>query len=329
MKAFEYASPVDVNQVSVLLERGKGAILAGGTDLLALIKGAVVEPKRLVNIKSIEGLEGVASSKGGLRIGALARLQDLADNAIIRTSYPALAEALDEAASPQIRNMATIGGNLLQRPRCWYFRSGFGLLALDSTGESLVLKGDNRYHAILGNDGPAYFVSPSTIAPALIAYDAKVTILGNNGKRRITPLQDLYRIPKQREDVEHALTPGEVLTEINIPPAAANTKAAVYEVRQKHAFDWPLATAAVVLRMNGNTVQSARVAMGHVAPIPWISTEAEAVLAGKPLNEQTIFAAASAAVQKAKSLGQNGHKIQCARTAVKRAIMKAAGLPVA
>src|SRR5207248_8203595 len=149
-----------------------------GTDLLALMKDDIVHPKRLVNIKEIRELQGVNSSSVGLRIGALTTLADLADNVNIVKDYPALADALNEAASPQIRNMATLGGNLCQRPRCWYFRNGFGLLPKDESGKSLVLQGDNRYHAILGNDGPAYFVSPSSIAPALIALGARLRIFG-------------------------------------------------------------------------------------------------------------------------------------------------------
>jgi xanthine dehydrogenase YagS FAD-binding subunit len=320
-----------VNQVSQLMgsDLDRAAILAGGTDLVALMKGEIVQPKRLVNIKAIKGLDGISATKGALRIGALARMQDIADNAMVRKLRPALAEAMDDAASPQIRNMATLGGNLLQRPRCWYFRGGFGLLALDKNGESLVLKGNNQYHAVLGNDGPAYFVSPSTIAPVLIAYGAKAAILTTSGKLRVIQLQGLYRIPTDSIESEHALAPGEVLTDIDLPPLPLNTKAATYEVRQKNAFDWPLATAAVAVRMNGNVVQSARVVLGHVAPIPWISKEAEAALTGKPLNEQTAEDAGAAAVRNAKSVGQNGHKIQCAKVAVKRALMKAAGLPVA
>lgn len=334
MKPFEYASPTDLNQVAPLLGNGQeAAILAGGTDLLALMKDDIVTPKRLVNIKGIPTLRGVsfggASLKPGtLRIGALTPLQDIADNVGVQKSHPALSQAVDDVASPQIRNMATMGGNLLQRPRCWYFRSGFGLLALDKNGDSLVPKGDNRYHAILGSDGPAYFVSPSTVAPVLISYDAIAGILNADGKSRIVKLEDLYRIPTKEGEREHAIGSGELLVDIIVPPAPG-TKAAVYEVRQKHAFDWPLATAAVVLSMRGDTVGQARVVMGHVAPIPWISKEAEAALVGKPVNEQTAEAAGAAAVQNAKSLGHNSHKIQCARVAVKRAIMKAAGLPVA
>src|SRR5207245_11451580 len=156
-----------------------------GTDLLALMKDDVVSPKRLVNIKNIKDLRGISSSAQGLRVGALTTLGDLADEARIKKNYPALAEAAIEAASPQIRNMATLAGNLCQRPRCWYFRNGFGLLPKDETGKELVTDGDNRYHAILSNEGPAKFVSPSTIAPVIIAYGAKVRLEGHNGKREL------------------------------------------------------------------------------------------------------------------------------------------------
>lgn len=334
---FEYASPTEVEQVATLLgpNYANTAILAGGTDLLALMKDDVVTPKRLVNIKQIRSMTGILAAQlaapraqslsvPNLVIRGLTRLQDVADNAAVRKAYPALADALDEAASPQIRNMATIGGNLLQRPRCWYFRSGYGLLALDKDGKSLVLKGDNRYHAILGNEGPAYFVSPSTIAPVLIAYGAQAGILGVNAKMRTIPVEELYRIPRQESEREHTIAPGELLTEVVIPGAHPGTKAATYEVRQRHAFDWPLATAAVVLQMEGDKVQSARVVLGHVAPVPWISKEAEQALVGKPINEDTATAAGAAAVRNAKGLGGNNFKIQYARVAVKRALLKAA-----
>src|SRR5207302_3077034 len=165
----------------------------------------------------------------------------------IKKNYPALAEAAIEAASPQIRNMATLAGNLCQRPRCWYFRNGFGLLPKDETGKELVTDGDNRYHAILGNEGPAKFVSPSTIAPVLIAYAAKIRLEGPKGKREL-PLEKFYVVPKTETEREHDLQPNEIVTEVVVPPAT-NTKAAHYEIRQKEAFDWPLAVAAVALRM--------------------------------------------------------------------------------
>jgi xanthine dehydrogenase YagS FAD-binding subunit len=211
-----------------------------------------------------------------------------------------LAEACAEAASPQIRNMATIGGNVCQRPRCWYFRNGMGLLAMRD-GKSMVLQGDNRYHAVLGNDGPAYFVSPSTVVPVLIAYGAKVRIHGPSGPREV-PLEKFFLIPKNEKEREHDLRPNELVTEIIVPPAPAEARSSNYEVRQKEAFDWPLATASVLLQMSGNTVKAARVVLGNVAPVPWPSPEAEQALVGKQV------------------------KITVAKAAVKRAVLKAAGI---
>ena len=324
MRAFEYASPTTTKQALSLLGTSSGAaVLAGGTDLLSLMKDDVVHPKRLVNIKEIKELYGVNASSQGLRIGALTTLADLADNTTVVKDYPALADALNEAASPQIRNMATLGGNLCQRPRCWYFRNGLGLLPKDQAGKELVTSGENRYHAILGNDGPAKFVSPSSIAPALIAYGAKVTLVGSGGKREVS-LEKFFIAPKTEDEREHDLKPDEIVTQILLPPATG-VKAAHYEVRQKDAFDWPLATAAVVLRMNGSNVQSARVVMGYVAPTPWVSEGAAQALAGKSISEETAKAAADAAVQGAKPLSQNAYKVQLARVAVKRAILKAGG----
>ena len=324
MRAFEYASPSSTKQaLSLLGAASGGAVLAGGTDLLALMKDDVVHPKRLVNIKEIRELHGVNSSSVGLRIGALTTLADLADNVNIVKDYPALADALNEAASPQIRNMATLGGNLCQRPRCWYFRNGLGLLPKDNSGKDLVATGENRYHAILGNDGPAKFVSPSSVAPALIAYGAKVGLVGTNGKREL-PLEKFFVIPKSENEREHDLKPDEIVTEIVLPPASG-LKPAHYEIRQKDTFDWPLATAAVVFQMSGSTVQSARVVMGYVAPMPWLSEEAAQVITGKSISEETAKAAADAAVQAAKPLSQNAYKVQLARVAVKRAILKAGG----
>lgn len=325
MQPFEYVSPTSKAQAISLLATawGKTEILAGGTDLLALMKDDIVTPKRLVNIKDIKDLQGVSRDAQGLRIGALTRLSDLAESADIAKNYPAFAEALVEAASPQIRNMATLGGNLCQRARCWYFRSGLGLLPKDENGKDLVAEGENRYHAILGNDGPAKFVSPSTIVPILIAYGAKIRLEGAKGKRDLT-LEKFYIIPKTETEREHDLRPDEIATEIVIPPAAG-VKAAHYEVRQKEAFDWPLAVSAVTLKMNGATVQSARIVMGYVAPMPWPSPEAEQALVGQEVNETTAQKAADAAVKNARPLSHNAYKVQLARVAVKRAILKAGG----
>src|SRR5256884_4020076 len=285
MRPFEYVSPTTKAQAVSLLGASWGGteILAGGTDLLALMKDDIVSPKRLVNIKNIRDLRGISSSPQGLRMGALTTLADLADDAGIKKNYPALAEAAIEAASPQIRNMATLAGNLCQRPRCWYFRNGFGLLPKNESGKDLVAEGDNRYHAILGNDGPAKFISPSTIVPALIAYGATIRLVGPNGRREL-PLQKFFVDPRTENDREHDLRSNEIVTDVVIPHAGT-LKAAHYEIRQKEAFDWPLAVAAVGLKMNGSAVQSARVILGSVAPIPWRSPEAEQVLAGKTVSE--------------------------------------------
>ncbi len=326
MRAFEFASPKTKDQVPALLGTrwGETEVLAGGTDLLSLMKDEVSAPGRLVNIKGIADLHGVGNSGGGLRIGSLMTLAEIANHSEVKSKYPDLAHAAGDAASPQIRNMATLGGNLCQRPRCWYFRTGHGLLAKGKDGKSLALAGDNRYHAILGNQGPAYFVSPSTVAPVLIAYQAKVRLHGPQGAREVS-LEKFFVIPQSEDEREHDLKPNEIVTDILIPPAA-HTHAAHYEVRQKEAFDWPYATAAVALNMNGKTVESARVVLGHVAPVPWLSEEAAQSITGKSITPETADRAGLAAVDKAKSLGHNTQKIQLARVAVKRAILKAGGV---
>jgi xanthine dehydrogenase YagS FAD-binding subunit len=326
MRPFEYASPATSKQVPDLLGRnwGEVEVLAGGTDLLSLMKDDITTPKRLVNIKQIAGLHAISNESGALHVGTLVTLEQIGAARPIKQHYPTLAAAAGDAASPQIRNLATIGGNLCQRPRCWYFRSGFGLLAQGKDGKSMVLAGDNRYHAILGNDGPAYFVSPSTIAPVLIACNARVRILGPRGAREI-PLEKFFVIPQSEQGREHDLQPNEFITDV-VVPAAAGVRSGHYEVRQKEAFDWPYATAAVALTMNGSIVQSARVVMGHVAPIPWVSVEAAEALVGKTITPETADKAGYAAVAKAKSLGHNAQKIHLARVAVKRAILKAGGM---
>jgi xanthine dehydrogenase YagS FAD-binding subunit len=327
MRPFDYASPTATDQVPALLGKswGEVEILAGGSDLLSLMKDEITTPKRLVNIKGIQALHGVKTEPDKLTIGALTTLAEIAANKQVQASYPVLAAAAGEAASPQIRNVATLGGNLCQRPRCWYFRTGYGLLA-QKDGKSLVLQGDNRYHAILGNKGPAYFVSPSTVAPVLIAYGAIVTIVGPRGIREL-PLERFFIVPEEEDQREHNLRPDEIVTGVVLLSKGPAPRAGHYEVRQKEAFDWPYATAAVALTMNASTVQSARVVMGHVAPVPWLSLEAAQALLGKAVTQATADQAAQAAVSQAKSLGHNAQKIHLAQVAVKRAILAAAGSP--
>jgi xanthine dehydrogenase YagS FAD-binding subunit len=323
MRAFEYASPGTKEQAVALLGPSPrdAAVLAGGTDLLALMKDEVVTPKRVVDLSGIEELRGIRYDRaGGLRLGALATFEELLDHAELRKTYPSLWAAVEGVRSPQIRSVGTVGGDLLQRPRCWYYRSGFGLLAQEG-GRSMVVDGDNRYHAIFGG-GPAYFVSPSSLGPALVALGATVRVFGAKGARDV-PADAFFRTPKTSDEREHQIGPDQIVTEVRVPaPSGPN---ATYEVREKEALDWPLATASVALKMNGGTVQSARVVLGHVAPVPWVSAEAAAALAGKTVSEATARAAGDAAVKSAKPLSGNAYKVQLARVAVKRAVLAAAG----
>jgi xanthine dehydrogenase YagS FAD-binding subunit len=324
MRAFEYGNPSSVKQAISLLGSNwsEAAVFAGGTDLISLMKDSIVTPGRLVNIKEIRELRGIREEKAGLVIGAATPLEDLYEHFSERKILPALLAAIEGVSSYQMRSMGTAGGDLLQRPRCWYFRNGFGLLARNSKGQSLVPNGDNRYHAIFGNQGPAYFVSPSSLAPALVAFDASVRIEGPKGMREIK-VAELFRIPRDAEEREHTIAPKEILTEIVIPASAHATRSATYEVRERKFMDWPLATASVALRMEGRQVRQASVVLGQVAPIPWRAEAAEKALAGKTLDEATAASAGEAAVEGAHPLSKNGYKVQLVRVAVKRALLAA------
>ncbi len=324
MQAFEYVSPTSIEDAVRSLGNtwGEIEVLAGGTDLLSFMKDYVSTPKRVVSLKQIKELRGIEFKEGeGLRLGAMATFDELLESPAVRQVYPALVQAAEGVSSPQIRSMGTVGGDLCQRPRCWYFRLGYGLLARQN-GKALVPDGENRYHAILGNSGPAYFVNASSLAPILIALGANVRIQGPKASRELG-LERFYATPTSDDQREYALKSNEILIEISVPePRGA--KMAVYEVRQKEALDWPLAAAAVVLRMDGRTVKSARVVLGHVAPVPWPSREAEQALAGKTVSEQVAAQAGHAAVRKATPLSKNGYKVRLSRVAVKRAILRAA-----
>jgi xanthine dehydrogenase YagS FAD-binding subunit len=326
MQAFEYAAPGTVKEALGLLSSnwGETDILAGGTDLLSLMKERVHTPKRVVGLREIKDLKGVSKSGNGWSIGAMVTLAELLENAEVKKAYPGVAQAIDGITSQQMRAMGTVGGELLQRPRCWYFRNGFGLLGQDASGKSLIPEGENQHHAILGNKGPAYFVNASSLAPVLASLGAKVKIVSASGEREVE-IEKLYQAPGRAADRETTLKPNEILTAIVIPAGGVN---AIYEVRQRMLMDWPLAAAAVSLQMNGNTVSGARVVLGHVAPTPWRSAEAEAVLQGKAITEQVAAEAGKAALAKAQPLSQNKHRVQLARVAVKRAILRAAGQEV-
>jgi xanthine dehydrogenase YagS FAD-binding subunit len=323
MEAFEFAQPGSAHEVVKLLaaKPDSSEVLAGGSDLLARMKDSISAPARVVGLRNAHDLGGLTYQPArGLRIGAMVTLDELGANADVKRHYPGLVQAAENAGSPQIRNVGTVGGNLCQRPRCWYYRAGFGLLAMQD-GKSLVPNGENRYHAIFGNSGPAYFVAPSNLAPMLIALGAKVRLLGPQGSREL-PLEKFFVIPQAEGEREHDIKPTEIVTEVIVPPSQGPS--AFYEVRQKAQFDWPLATAGVMLRMSGRTISSARVVLGQVAPIPWPSPEAEQALAGKAVSEGVADSAGLAAVQKATPLSHNAYKVTLARVAVKRAVLHAA-----
>jgi xanthine dehydrogenase YagS FAD-binding subunit len=325
MQKFEYASPTTKEQAVALLDKnwGETEVLAGGTDLISLMKDFIVTPKRVVNIKNIKGLDASKiSPDGSARIGALTTIDRLIG--AFGKKFPSIGEAASGITSPQIRNMGTVGGDLCQRPRCWYYRAGYGLLAKSENGEPLVPNGDNRYHAIFGNDGPAYFVNPSSLAPAFIALGAKIVVFGPSGEREIDA-DKFFIIPKSASDREYDLKPNEIVTGISIP-GASGVRNATYEVRQKESLDWPLATASVAISFDsGKKVKDARIVMGHVAPIPWVANEAAQFLAGKTISEDVAAEAGKIAVANAKPLSRNAYKVQLARVAVKRAILQAAG----
>lgn len=322
MDRFEYASPTTKEQAVELLgkEWGQTEILAGGTDLLSLMKDMVVAPKTVINIKGIAELKGIRTVRdGSSRIGALVTIDELIG--AFRKSAPAISQAAAGVSSPQIRNMGTVGGDLCQRPRCWYYRGGFGLLATQD-GKPLVPDGDNRYHAILGNEGPAKFVNPSSLAPALIALNAKIQVFGPGGAREIEA-DKFFVAPKSDNEREYALKPNELVTGVSIP-STLGVRSATYEVRQKEALDWPLAAASVALTLDAaKKVKSARIALGHVAPTPWKAEEAAKFLVGKVITEEVAEEAGRIAVSGAKPLSRNAYKVQLAKVAVKRAILQA------
>jgi xanthine dehydrogenase YagS FAD-binding subunit len=323
MDKFSYASPKTVKEAVALLNSNAGEVevLAGGTDLISLMKEYLATPKLLVNVKEIRDLHGVRTEKGWVSIGAATTLDDLTENQMIRTKYPSLYEAAMGIASPQIRNMGTVAGDLCQRPRCWYFRKGYGLLAKDN-GKALVPNGENRFHAIIDNSGPAYFVSASSFGPALVAMGAKVKAVSSSGSREI-PAAEFFVKPTSDTQREISLKPNELVTAILLPENPGTNL--TYEIRERAAMDWPLAAASIVLKMNGGTISQAKVVLGHVAPTPFAATAADQFLAGKSIDEKTAEDAGRQAVESAKPLSQNAYKVRLAQVSVKRALLQAGG----
>ena len=325
MKAFAYVNPASEKEaVAALKTDGIAMLIGGGQDLLARMKDYIDSPDVVVNIKGLDATV-TATPDGGLKIGSAVKIVDLYDHAQVAKLYPAINAAAIEIGTPQIRNQGTVGGNVNQRPRCWYYRNEEFVCFKKGGSRCFAVNGENQYHAIFGNEGPSHIVHPSSLAVPFVAYGARFRVIGPKGDREIAAA-DYFTLPTLQNVLkENVLDDEDILTHV-ILPAPGAVKSGHYEVRYKASHDWPLAFTTAVLTMNGNTISSARVVLGAVAPIPWRSRAAEAALAGKPLNEQTAAAAGEAAVAEAKPMSGNAYKVQIAKTAVKRAIMNAAGM---
>ena len=326
MNRFAIVTPSDLPHASKLLAQRGNLALAGGIDTIDLLKQDILEPRTLVNLKGLNGNDAIESDgAGGLRIGTMVKLHEIANHPELGRAYPAVAEAAANAATPQIRNLATAGGNLLQRPRCWYFRNP-DVDCLKKGGlKCYAENGLNRYHAIFGG-GPSYIVHPSNLAPALIAYGASVRIFNSSGYR-IVELEKFFILPKVDPLRENVLQPGDIITDIILPAPATGAGGAYLEAREKQSFDWPLVSVAAVLATsNSRRVNQARIVMGAVAPIPWRVPEAEKAITGVTLDSASAARAGEIAVAGATALADNRYKIPIARALVRRALLKAGGV---
>ena len=324
MNKFAFVDCTTVDQA--LAELNDGAVIkAGGIDLLDLMKEGVVSPPKLVNIRNVASLRGITLSPDGLHLGPLVTLSEIAENPEIQRDYTALADAAGHAATPQVRNMATLGGNITQRPRCWYFRSSdFDCRKKGGTSQEChAHEGENQYHAVM-NNGTCAMVHPSSTAVPLLAMNAQVEITSKRGKRTVA-MSDFYVPPEKSLVNETVLQQDEIITAVFVPAPERGTRSAYQKYGEKESFDWPLADAGIVLVMDGNRCRKAAVVMGVAAPTPIRSQAAEAVLTGTTVDENTARAAAKAAMQKATPLSQNGFKIQLFQTAIYRTILLAAG----
>ncbi|MSR57761.1 MAG: molybdopterin dehydrogenase [Planctomycetaceae bacterium] len=324
MSSFEYASPNTEAEAAEMLAAhgGQTAILAGGTDLHNLLRAGVIAPRRVVDLKNISSLQGVSMVSGGLLVGALTTLDEILRNPLL-APYQSLLQVADAVHSIQIQVQGTLGGDLCHLPNCWYYRNGYGLLGKEK-GESLVAGGRNQFHAILGNQGSAKYVSASRFAPSLIAWGAQVRIVGPDpDQSAMVPLEYFYVTPKSPNQGVTILQPGQFVSHILLPEIRDELASASYEVLQLEGLDWPLASAGVCLTTSAGIVREARVVLGHVAPTPWVSHDASLALVGQSITEESAAAAGEAAVASATPLSENEYKVTIARTAVKRAVLRA------
>jgi xanthine dehydrogenase YagS FAD-binding subunit len=327
MQSFEWVDATSVEQaVQLLADRTtNGTVMAkaGGIDLLDLMKEGILAPARLINLKTIPGLDEIKIRPSGeLEIGALTTIARINSDRRIREQYPALSEAAGHAATPQVRNAGTVGGNLLQKPRCWYFRNeNFHRGEIDRADPAQ--SGENQYHAIFDNRTTS-MVHASTPATALVAYNAAVELTGQQGKKRTVPVREFFLPADFTTGRVTVIEPGEVLTHVVLPASPQGTKSAYHKQTERDSYDWPICDVAVVLEMQGEAVRTAAIAMGWVAPMPRRATESERILAGQSLNDERAAEAARAAVAGATPLSKNAYKIPILEAVVRRTILQAA-----
>jgi xanthine dehydrogenase YagS FAD-binding subunit len=329
MKNFTYFRPGTAEQAVTLLEArwGNTEMLAGGTDLLALQKEYIAQPGRVVSLNGIAGLQTIVVGRASVSLGAGVTLATIANHADLRRLYPALTSAAGDIGGPQIRNMGTLGGNLCQRNRCWYFRDEHSPCLLRGGQRCSAIEGENKYHAIFTQNHRCVIASPSTLATGLIALGASAEVLGPQNRRRTVDMANFFFAPSGPTEREHTLAANELVTSVMIPVRGLNN--AAYEVRQKQSSDWPIVQVAVSFMggRNGEKATNVKIVLSHVAPKPVIAEVAARAVDNRAITDAVASAAGRAAVEGAKPLSQNGYKVRLVEVAVKRALMLAAGLP--
>jgi xanthine dehydrogenase YagS FAD-binding subunit len=322
MNSFTFVDCTTVGDALASMDHG-AVVKAGGIDLLDLMKDGIATPPTLINIRQIKDLHGVTLSNEGLTIGPLTTLSEISAHPVIREKYSALADAAGHAATPQVRNMATVGGNLLQKSRCWYYRSAEFDCLRKGGQVCFAQDGENQYHAIMNNHVCA-MVHPSSTAVSLLALSGKVELTSKRGKRTVE-LNQFYVTPEENVRQDTVVKEDELITRIFVPASASGTRSAYQKYGEKESFDWPLVDAGVALVMDGNQCRSASIVLGAAAPTPIHATAAEALLSGKTIDEATARAAGKAAVAGATPLSQNAYKVQLFQTVIYRTILLASG----
>jgi xanthine dehydrogenase YagS FAD-binding subunit len=329
MGPFVYERAADLAGALATLAREPEAMaIAGGTELVNWLKEGIATPRTIVDLNRVAGLSEIVSQDGTLRIGALARMSDVAAHRAVQSEYPAIAEALDASASQQLRNMATIGGNLMQRTRCPYFRADRPLPCNKRTPGSgcSALGGYDRTLAIVGGSEACIATHPSDVAVAFAALDARVEVTGPAGPRTIA-FEDFYRLPGDAPQRETTLAPGELIVTVTISASPLAARSHYLKVRERTSYEFALVSAAVGVELDGNTVRDARIALGAVAPKPWRLRDAEDALLGGPFTEDAVRAAVEHALDEARPGRENGFKVELAKRTVVRAMRRIGAMP--